>query len=150
MRGVTRAGRALQPKLGASFPAMVEDSMEGVTQLHCGFRSFHVTAWFFWKRGYWSSAKITGVPWGTWSHWGQGVDRGLAGLYSLLVILCPMRITGGWIWEDGREHPAQVLCGPDKEAEHREGKGLSQVAQQPALEPEPTPRMAAGWKGSLG
>lgn len=31
MRGVTRAGRALQPKLGASFPAVVEDSMEGVT-----------------------------------------------------------------------------------------------------------------------
>ena len=29
-----------------------------------------------------------------------------------------------------REHPAQLLYGPGKEAEHREGKILSQVTQQ--------------------
>lgn len=29
-----------------------------------------------------------------------------------------------------REHPAQLLCGPGKEAEHREEKILSQVTQQ--------------------
>lgn len=53
----------------------------------------------------------------------------LAGLYYALGILCETRITDFGL-EKIERALTQLLCGPGKEAEHREGKWLLQVTQQ--------------------